>query len=201
MNRKKRITNTTEDIFSFLDIGSLVRATFNQKINLNNYSLPLFSPDKKYTSCELTITEDQDTLDYHSFITEICKEGRHTGKHEKFHTGVSEAVRNAYQHGNRKEQKKKVTLSYKAEQDNFEVAVSDEGGELNANFVPFVLLHRHYELHTPVSFYSYALDAVRRPENAGIGTFVMHMVSDEVNYFKNHDGGLTVQLIIRKDSE
>ena len=46
----------------------------------------------------------------------------------------------------------------------------------------------------------YQFSGTKQPyENAGVGTFVIHMVSDEVNYFRNSNGGLSIQMIIKKD--
>lgn len=71
--------------------------------------------------------------------------------------------------------------------------VSDEGGEIDSNFAPFVLLHRQ-GLERPLSFYDFAPDVEKPTENSGIGTFTMHMVAHEVRYWLNKWGGLSVQL-------
>ena len=75
--------------------------------------------------------------------------------------------------------------------------VSDEGGELLADFIPFILIHRQ-GMERPLSFYDFSPSTPRLEENSGTGTFVMHMSVDEVNYFANYAGGLSVQMIVRK---
>ena len=186
-----------DDIVSLLDPKSLIRSAFKGRINLGDNPLPTFSPDRSYTTLEINIAKKEDTLNYAGKIAKICEEGRHTGKQERFHAGVNEAFRNAYQHGNKKDPYKKVTISYRATEENFEVVVSDQGGEINADFIPFILLHRYKQLGQPLDFYQFS--GTKKPsENSGVGTFVIHVVSDEVNYFRNSDGGLSVQMIIKK---
>ena len=188
-----------EDILSLLDPNSIIRSAFRDEINLAEQTALLeFNPDQTYITLELTIRKNQDTLDYQEKIAEICKSARPMGKHERFYAGVNEAVRNAYQHGNKKDPAKKVTVSYKITEDTFEVVASDEGGKLNASFIPFILLHRYRELNQPLSYYQFS-GTKQSYENSGIGTFVIHMVSDEVNYFRNSNGGLSIQMIIKKD--
>ena len=190
-------TKGIDDIVSLLDPRSLIRSVFRGKISLVDYTLPEFSADDSYASLEIQIRKGEDTLDHQAKIAQICKEGRHTGKQERFHAGVYEAVRNAYQHGNRKDALKKITLHYRSVEDTFEVVVGDQGGEINADFIPFILLHRYKQLGQPLNFYQFS--GTKQPyENAGVGTFVIHVVSDEVNYFRNSNGGLSVQMIIKK---
>lgn len=189
-----------DDILSLENDSSLVRIKFKGEIDLADYNLVPFVPNDKYTSKDFFIPKNEDTLDFRAEITEICRQGKFTGKHEKFDGAVYEAFRNAYQHGNHKDPKKKVTLSYRTTPENFEVVVSDQGGKINGDFIPFVLMHRQGHLQTPYSFYKFARNAKQKPENSGIGTYILHMVSDEVNYFTNPDHGLSVQLVIRKSS-
>ncbi len=80
------------------------------------------------------------------------------------------------------------------------MVVSDQGGQLHGEFIPFVLLHRQ-GVDKPVSFYTFAPNIKQRPENGGIGTFVIHSVCDQVHYFKNRYNGLSVQLIKCKEKE
>lgn len=187
-----------DDIASLSNPLSLVRSAFKGKIKLAECPLLEFTPDQSYHSTEIRITQDEDSLDYYPAITEICKSARAIGRQEKFHAGVIEAFRNAYQHGNKKNPQKKVTLYHRLQPHSFEVVVADEGGDINADFIPFILMHRYNSLASPESFYHFARGATRAEENSGIGTFVIHKVSDEVNYFKNGANGLSVQMIIRK---
>lgn len=191
------LENALQDLFSLDDPQSFVRQKFTGYINLKEHDFPLFELDETYSTRVFQIGKNQDTLDYRNDLSAICRGGRHTGKHEKFCSAVVEAFRNAYQHGNHKDSDKKIVVSSKATKDSFEVVVSDEGGLIKTDLAPFVLLHRQ-GLNEPYSFYRFAPGTVQKSENGGIGTFVIHAVSDEVRYFKNTFGGLSVQLIIHK---
>ena len=193
------MTENLADIFALDDEHSVTRVKLRDPIDLRQYDIPLFIPDGDYIFRDFSISANQDTLDYRSDISDICKMGRHTGRHEKLDSGVNEAFRNAYQHGNKKDPLKKISIGYKSTETSFEVVVSDQGGLLHGDFISFVLLHRQ-GLHKPCPFYEFATNVVRPSENSGIGTFIMHSVADEVHYYKNQDYGLSVQLIIRKNS-
>lgn len=113
--------SSIDDIFSLEKPGSFVRSHFTRRVRLSELSLelPIFTPDKAYTIEELTIMEDQDTLDHQDRIAEICKLGRGIDGYERFHVGVIEAFRNAYQHGNRKDPNKNIQLAYRRGSDYF----------------------------------------------------------------------------------
>jgi anti-sigma regulatory factor (Ser/Thr protein kinase) len=191
-----QVRTSIDDIFALENKKSITRQRFQEKINLRHYDLSEFNPEG-YEVEVFYIKKGQDTLDYRARIAEICSEGKHTGKHEKFDSGVAEACRNAYQHGNGKDPEKAVTIAYKSTEEDFEVIVSDEGGVLHPDFIPFVLAHRQ-GLAQPYSFYRFALSGKKLDENAGIGTYVMHAVSDEVSYLTNDKGGLSVKMVISK---
>lgn len=188
---------TIEDIVSLTSAGSLARRPYHGNITISEHDLPRFNSDDSYKGRRFNIRKGKDTLDFHKSIADICKEARHTGKHEKLVSAVYEAFRNAYQHGNKKNPEKAIEINYRATEDGFEVVISDEGGEINANFVPFILVHRQ-GMNRPLSFYDFAPGVPRLGENSGNGTFVIHTVADEVNYFVSPFGGLSVQIIVRK---
>ena len=188
---------TIDDLFSFKDRRSLVRRNYNGNISLGDYpDLPVFKPDNSYKTVSIVIGPDEDAFSYLPKITEICTKGKHTGKQEKFLTAVYEAFRNAYQHGNKRDPAKKIHLSYRIGNDFFEVVVSDEGREMLADFIPFVMMHQ-VGLDTACSFYEFSDAKEKLDENSGIGTFIIHYSSDEVKYFKNEFGGLSIALKIK----
>jgi len=194
--------NTLEDVVSLVNPGSLARRPFRSEIYLPDCGLPTFVPDREeYHFTDLHIKQGEGVMNYSRKLQDICKGGEHTGKQDKFYSAVYEAVRNAHQHGNKKDPSKKIGIAYKTTPDSFEVIVSDYGGRINANFIPFVLLHRQGLSRQVISFYQFAPSVRQLPENSGIGTYTMHMVCDEVNYYKNRNGGLSVQLIVRKNKK
>lgn len=190
-----------DDIFSLENSHSLARAKYKGDIYLPTCGLPTFSPSQEdYTTLDIHIQKGESVFNYNPALTDISQLAKHTEKQDKFYTAIYEAVRNAHQHGNKKDPSKKITLSYKSTEDSFEVIVSDYGGRINANFIPFVLLHRQ-GISNPYNFYQFASNVKQLPENSGIGTYIIHMICDEVNYYKNKNGGLSVQLIVRKNKK
>jgi len=194
---KPRTSDTIEDIVALGNHESLARTQFKGRINLREYpDLPKFHADDTYKVKRFNIPNEKDVIDYTASLGEICNEARHTGRHERLFSGLYEALRNAHQHGNQKDSEKAIEIAYRPITDGFEVVVSDEGGKLDASFIPFILMHRQGMLR-PLSFYDFAPDTQRLEENTGNGTFVIHMSADEVNYFINYAGGLSVQMIVK----
>lgn len=199
VNTGHPVFGSLDDLCSLENLESIARHPFHGEINLRDYNLPRFVPGDDYTSIDICVKGDEQPFDHYDEIKELCVKGKHTGKHEKFYAAVIEAFRNAHQHGNKRNQDKKIVLSYRLTDNNFEVVVSDEGGIVNADFIPFVLLHRQ-GLEQPYSFYRFSPAAIRGPDNSGLGTSTMHLSADAVNYYVNKSGGLSVRLFIRKSS-
>ncbi len=194
---KSRTSDTIEDIVAIGNHRSLARTPFKGRINLKDFQdLPRFHADDTYKVRRFNIPSEKDVIDYTASLGEICNEARHTGKHERLFSGLYEALRNAHQHGNQRNPEKAIEIAYRPVTCGFEVVVSDEGGEIDAAFIPFILMHRQGMLR-PLSFYSFAPSSQRLEENTGNGTFVIHMSADEVNYFANYTGGLSVQMLIK----
>ncbi len=199
VNTLHPIFGSLDDICSLENSESIIRRPFHGEIDLRDYILPRFVPGDDYTSIDICVKESEQPFDHYDKLREICTRGKHTGKHEKFYAAVIESFRNAHQHGNKKNPDKKIILAYRATDNGFEVVVSDEGGIINADFIPFILLHRQ-GLDQPYSFYRFSPLAVRGPDNSGLGTSTIHLSADAVNYYVNETGGLSVRLFIRKSS-
>ncbi len=190
-----------DDIFAMENAQSITRSAFRDEIDLKKTNLPRFQPGDQYNYLNIFIGDTESVLDYYPQVIEICKKGKHTGKEQKFVSAVVEAIRNAYQHGNKKDPKKKISIAYKATTTSFEVIISDQGGKINANFPLYTQFIKHREkIQESYSFYKFAPDVKQDTnQNSGIGTFMIHLYSDEVKYSVNSDNGLSVQMIIRKD--
>jgi anti-sigma regulatory factor (Ser/Thr protein kinase) len=182
---------TIDDLFDLEDPNTIVRKSFSGSIKLRDVGgADLHIPDG-YKEKVIDVS-NKDCVDFHSEMTEICSgAGDRT---RQFTAAVYEAFRNAHEHGHNRQPGKAITFNYGLDKDKyFSVIVSDQGGVLNANFAPFVLLHRQ-GLQGPLSFYSFAPSAIQQSGNSGIGTFVLHQGSDEVSYHKNSNDGLSVWL-------
>ncbi len=194
---KPRDPGSIEDLISLENAESPARKPFEGIINLRDYpNLPKFHADDTYQVRRFNIPAEKEVIDYVVSMTEICNEARHTGKHERLFSGLYETFRNAHQHGNKRDPDKAIEIAYRPITDGFEVVVSDEGGGINAAFIPFILMHRQ-GMSRPYSFYDFSPGTKRLEENTGNGTFVIHVTSDDVNYFVNYAGGLSVQMIIK----
>ncbi|MBI4146585.1 ATP-binding protein [Candidatus Woesearchaeota archaeon] len=196
--------NTTDwasidDLFSLKSPDSLTRRQFREPIRIQkDTQLPLFQPDGSYVAETITITPEQNTLDYNGKLAEICKRGAHTGKHERFSNAVYEAFRNAHQHGNKKDPSKTITVHHRSTETTFEVVVSDQGGTLRPDFPAYIAFIRQRPCGI-LSYYTFAPGTPRDTnENAGIGTFNIHLTSDRVEYYRNEHGGLSVKMTIEK---
>jgi len=188
----------TDSLFSLVRRDSPARELFQGTINLREHQLPLFVPQPRHQCLEIQVAEDEELMDHYDTIRDIAQAAKRTGKHEKYHTALIEAVRNAYQHGNNKDPKKKVTLHYSDNGLLFETVVSDEGGVLRADFVPYIIFHRFSSLKRPYDFYQFS-GVPQLPENSGMGTYIIHGQCDEVHYLTNDKGGLSVKMIVRKE--
>jgi serine/threonine-protein kinase RsbW len=93
---------------------------------------------------------------------------------------VRESVANAVKHGNKFEESKLVEIKFADTEDGFEVLVRDHGNGFPENEVP-----------DPTN-----------PENllktSGRGIFFMRSFMDEVDWFHNADGGMTVRMLKRR---
>lgn len=188
-----------DDLFSLGNPGSLARRSYKGTISLqSNYSLPLFHSEEEYSSVEIYFRKNQGVLEHLETLKEICLQiPSDIPKRERFFSGLVEAVKNANEHGNKKDSTKKVSILYRTTEEEFEAVVSDQGGILRASFIPYVLLHRQ-GLTAPISYYRFDRTAKQNSGNGGIGTFILHASCDEVNYFRNSDGGLSVQIKVKR---
>ena len=108
--------------------------------------------------------------------------------------GVHEAMRNAYQHGNNKDPKKKIILRSSVNKKNARFIVGDGGGTIHSDFFPYVLRYRVCDDYLkPVDFYRFS-SKEKLAENGGIGLMTMHLVFDEIRFFKDVSGGLLTYL-------
>ena len=191
-----------EDIFSLNDGRSIPRTVFRgTDLDLRSFDLPIFEPDGSYKVLELETPEGKDQTIHYSLLGTICQElCPSPDRQKRVRAALREAVKNAYQHGNKKDSSKKIVIAYRNSPELSDIVVGDQGGIINPQFVPFVLAHR-YRSDCPQGFYQFAVGVTQPAENAGVGTYTMHLVCDEVKYHRNKYGGLSVQLIIKKAND
>jgi len=188
------------DIFDVDNLDSVVREHFRRQgtVDLRTFDVPTYEIKPSYTVLEVNLSTDRKEYarEIRSVIEPIGREAENQGYNPNFFTALYEAVLNAHQHGNKLDPTKKVTLTYKIAADTLEISVIDQGGILNADFIPFVLRHkegRHRE--RMLDFYEFT-NTPKPGTNCGTGTSFMHTYVDKVQYFKSAEGGLVVHLTV-----
>ena len=185
-----------KELFDLKDIDSLVRQLLRERgtINLRDFEIPHYEIYPSYKSVNFSFTQKNYKREMKEAVESVL--GSLSGDQESYnslYTALYEAVMNAYQHGNKQNPNKKVTIAYKINPKSAEIAVIDEGGTLDMEFIPFVLMHKGKKLEKFLNFYEFT----GRPKpitNNGTGTSFMHTYVDEVFYFKSGNGGLVVHL-------
>lgn len=184
-----------------LDEGSsLVRTVFDKTINLNEFNFPSISIPSGFKNFSfipgkngLNIIDCVDKLKLY-----LQKEKISDSKHDHIIPGVIEAIKNAYVHGNKRNNDKRIFWHQKVEKNNtLEVLIGDQGGEINGNLFAYALKikdEKFNNLNLFPDYYSFCGKNYAPLDHSGVGTINMNKCFEKVRYFKNKDGGLTVYL-------
>lgn len=111
------------------------------------------------------------------------------------YTALYEAVLNAHEHGNGGHPNTSVRVAYPPNSKGKSFVVSDEGGILMPEFIPFILAQKKRKENDPfLNFYEFS--GVQKPTslNMGTGTSFMHAYSNVAYRRDSKTGGLTVKL-------
>ena len=164
------------------------------KIDLRNFDLDTYEIPVSYITITLVIDSDNYAQQIRRTVDRIVEAAEKRGCSPNLHTAIYEAALNAYQHGNKCDPDKKILISYVLRDNTIEVAVIDEGGEIDTKFLPFILKHKSEGCKDQyIDFYEFTgQDKPKR--NNGTGTSFMHAYVDDVFYFKSAEGGLVVHL-------
>ncbi|MDO8467655.1 MAG: ATP-binding protein [Nanoarchaeota archaeon] len=171
--------------------NSLVREMFTKDVILSQLKIPpiVISPDFEDKSF---YPSSEKGLYSHSYqFGDGLRDQRFP---RKILAGVHEAVRNAYQHGNHKDKTKKILLASKISEDSALFLIGDEGGVINQDFVPYILRFRQSTYPLITSFYKFSDKSRPYPENQGLGLSTMHLLFDDVQFFRGENGGLVTYL-------
>jgi anti-sigma regulatory factor (Ser/Thr protein kinase) len=185
-----------DDLFDVDNLNSVLRQIIKKKrvIDIKNYNVLTYSIPEDYMVKSVCFDSEGYDEEIRDAIRPIVHATEEKGCSETLFTALYEAVLNAYQHGNKREINKKVTIAHKVNNDSVEVAVVDEGGVIDSDFIPFVIRHREgrHEKHF-LDYYDFS-GKERPPRNNGTGTSFMHTYVDDISYFKSKQGGLVVHL-------
>ncbi|MAG39166.1 hypothetical protein CMO90_03705 [Candidatus Woesearchaeota archaeon] len=191
-----------KDVLNLDNLESIVRKVVNkeEKITLSDFNLESYTISDNYKK-KLINLEKGDYSEIRDNIEPIAKEAENQGYPPSIFTALYEAVLNAFQHGNKKNVKKQIEIAYKTGSKKFDILVRDEGGELDSNFIPFILRHREGAFKEKfIDFYEFS--GIEKPiTNNGTGTSFMHTYVDEVQYLKSTQNGLIVRMIKNKNNK
>ena len=186
------------DIFNLDNPNSIVRRLIEsqKEINLENLVQKRIQIPIDYELKELNI-QSGESNEINSLIEKEIKKFSEIGYPENIYTPIYEAIRNAYQQGNKNNSGKKVRFAYKIGQANLNILVEDEGKIIDSAFAPFILKHREGNNKKKfINFYEFS--GTEKPKtNNGTGTAFIHAYMDEVNYFLG-EYGLIVHMIKNK---
>ncbi len=187
-----------EDIFNFANDASFVRlkAKRGGLVSLADFdTIPTFEIPETYRVNRYTFPSENYAPHIRDAVEKIAKSAEKKGCNPNFFTALYEATLNAHQHGNKLDSKKSVTLVYIIKEDKVRTAIIDEGGQFEADFIPFILNMRLEGSYKKTFHNYYQFSNQEKPAtNNGTGTSFMHAYVDDVAYLKSKDGGLVVHL-------
>ena len=187
-----------KDLFDVDSVDSLVRTLIREtgELDIRDFDVEPYEIIPGYVVEELVFDPKNHRKQIKTAIMRIVESAIRNGYDiRKLITPLYETVLNAIQHGNNYDFSKKVKIARKMTDDAIEIAVIDEGGVLDPEFVPYVLRHRegrHKE--RMIDFYEFTHRERPNQENLGKGTFFTHLYVDNVSYFRSKEGGLVVHL-------
>lgn len=171
--------------------NSVIRETFEKDINLMEIPLEHLVIPEYFCNNSFYPDSEKSLLENALIMKKLLAEN---GFDIKLIAGLHEAIRNAYQHGNNKNPKKKIIFQNFVDKKNAQFFVGDEGGRIHPDFFPYVLRYRTSKDYSKsTDFYNFSSKR-KLPENSGIGLMTMHLVFDNVRFFKDISGGLLTYL-------
>lgn len=190
------------DLFSTGSIESIVRKAFSgdKSIDLKKERIEVFKLNPGYETQNYAFSDDNKVYpkQIRAAIDPLSEKAEQEGYGHSLYTALYEAVLNAHQHGNKMMADKQVVIAHRFTHDDISIAIIDQGGIINPQFVPFVLSHRDTQEKPMISWYKYL--GIEKPENNnGTGTSFMHCYVDRVSYYKGENGGLVVLLQKKKE--
>lgn len=190
----------SEGLLDFGEKSSLIRSLFNQDFDLQGFNFPEIQIPRGFKSLSFIPGKNGiDLLDQVDRLKSFLKKNNISDtKYKRIVPGIIEAIKNAYEHGNLKDNSKKIYWHQKISPErDLEVFVGDEGGKVNGNLFSYALSLKgksNSQIDSSPDFYSFQGGIYAPFGHSGVGTKVMNRSFERVKYFKNKDGGLTVYL-------
>ena len=185
-----------EDLFETDKYDSLLRFLIRETriINLKDFKTEEYKIPSNYDVIELNLNQKEYTKEIRLAIDTIVEIAEKKGCPSNLYTALYEAVLNAHQHGNKEDPNKRIKIAYNVSKNSIDIAVIDEGGFINPDFISYIIRHREQK-HKEKFMDFYEFSNMKKPvENNGTGTLFMHLYSDKISYYKSDKGGLVVNL-------
>jgi len=191
--------NTNGEILNLVNPHSLVRKTFSTPLHLSQGGIVETTVPNRFSRKSFVPKNGLDLIKLSSSISEDLKNlGASEAFVRKTSPGVCEAIKNAYEHGNKMDREIPILFA-QCFGNEVEFLVGDRGDELNPNFLPYILLFRQKEQRenylTLPDFYSFSGGLFAPLGHSGAGTKTINFCfGGNVNYYKRKGGGLLVHL-------
>jgi len=193
--------NNAIELLDIENSKSLLRKRFKGVVNLSDLNIPVLNVPANFIDNSFNPGTNLDLVKLSSMESDyLLMEGYSERFIRRTVPGICEAVKNAYEHGNKRDPNKQIILARSLSQEKVEYLVGDEGGVIDANLFPYILLIRKYrdklnrEYNSIPSFYDFREEIFAPVGFSGVGTKTMHLCFDNVGYYKNSLGGLTLHL-------
>jgi anti-sigma regulatory factor (Ser/Thr protein kinase) len=186
------------DLLNFEQKNSVVRKVFDKKISLDDFEITEYSP-RSFKDRSFVPSKGLNLSKLNDYFTVSLKKLNSSLEYIKETIpGIIEAIKNSYEHGNLEDNSKKITLLEKLNSKEVSYIVGDQGGKIDGNLFSYVNMIRTKKSlgkqNEIESFYSFCGESYAPLGHSGVGSIVMHKCFDEVLYFKNKEGGLSVLL-------
>ena len=189
------------DLFDIESLDSLVRQELREPkvVSLNDFKIPVFKLPSNSVTITVNLPSEKYEKHIRSAIEPVGEIAEAKGYSGNFFTALYEAVKNAHEHGNKKDENKHVLINHKIDDESAKIAIMDQGGVLEPDFIPFIIAHREIDIKEKfLNYYQFSGKQKPRSSNLGTGTSFMHAYADKVQYFKSSSGGLVVLLTKKK---
>lgn len=193
------MTEINYDAFSLE--SSLSKKTIDKKINIIELEPKIKIPNY-YDKVNIKLDNTQYAKKIREIIEPISNGTENLGYSPNIFTALYESILNAYQHGNKYNDKKKIIMASSINPNKLEFIIADAGKTLHEKFFRFILKQREKSDENSNFINWYKFSGEKKPEtNNGTGTSFMNAYMDEVKYFHCIDtNGLGIYLKKQKNT-
>lgn len=191
--------NSSGELLNLHNPNSLIRVFFKDEIDLIDFNLSPLKIPKGFKDLSLTPKKNFNLVNICELLErDLLRSGAGLKYIKETLPGICEVIKNAYEHGNLKDNSKRIIIKRHFSKKEVEYIIGDNGGKIDGNLFPYLLLFRKNESNSLIDlipdFYSFRGDSYSPLEHSGVGTKVMNKCFENIEYFKNQGKGLLVYL-------